>query len=93
MHPGLHASSECGIRLGAACCFLVVVVENLNLITFDVIPGSLRFAFLPLGGVAMVVSSSAKCGSGGGFAEAQNGWESTVMVEEFDTGCCVRSPR
>ena len=55
--------------------------ENLNLIIFVVIPGSLLFDFLPLGGVAMVVSLSAMFMSGGGFAVARKGWDSTVMVE------------
>jgi hypothetical protein len=51
-----------------------VVGENLNLITFDVIPESLlRFVFLPLGGVAIVVSLSATFGSGEGSAGAQKG--------------------
>ena len=87
MLPELRASSGCGwMRLGETCCFWVVGGENLNLIIFVVIPGSLRFDFLPLGGVAMVLSLSAMFMSGGGFEVARKGWESTVMVERVRYG-------
>ena len=43
--------------------------------------GSFRFVFFPLGGVAIVDSSSARWGSGGCLAAAPIGGDDMVMVD------------